>query len=53
MRLFHTVSPRTPVLDTFSRNTTHYGDSWHKTLEDALEQARAEFGVRPEEFRPA
>ena len=34
----------------FSRNTGHHGDSWHETLEDALEQARAEFGVEPEEW---
>ena len=34
----------------FSRNTGHHGDSWHETLEDALEQARTEFGVRPEEW---
>src|SRR5918995_6593304 len=38
------------VLEWFSRNTSHHGDSWHETLEDALEQARTEFGVRPEEW---
>ena len=38
------------ILEWFSRNTSHHGDSWHETLEDALEQARTEFGVRPEEW---
>ena len=38
------------ILEWFSRNTGHHGDSWHETLEDALEQASAGFGVRPEEW---
>jgi hypothetical protein len=38
------------ILEWFSRNTGHHGDSWHETLEDALEQASTEFGVRPEEW---
>jgi hypothetical protein len=38
------------ILEWYSRNTSHYGDSWHETLDDALEQASAEFGVRPEEW---
>jgi hypothetical protein len=38
------------ILAWFSRNTSHHGDSWHETLEDALEQASTEFGVRPEEW---
>jgi hypothetical protein len=38
------------ILEWFSRNTNHHGDSWHETLDDALEQASAEFGVRPEEW---
>jgi hypothetical protein len=38
------------ILEWFSRNTSHHGDSWHETLEDALEQASTEFGVRPEEW---
>jgi hypothetical protein len=41
------------IFEWYSRNTGHHGDSWHETLEDALEQANAEFGLRPEEFRPA
>jgi hypothetical protein len=41
------------ILAWFSRNTSHRGDSWHESLEDALEQANTQFGVRPEEFRPA
>jgi hypothetical protein len=40
------------ILQWFSRDTGHHGDSWHETLEDALEQASTEFGVRPDEFRP-
>jgi hypothetical protein len=38
------------ILEWFSRNTSHHGDSWHETLEDALEQASTEFGVGPEEW---
>ena len=38
------------ILEWYSRNTSHYGDSWYETLEDALEQARTEFGVKPEEW---
>ena len=40
------------ILQWFSRNTGHHGDSWHETLEDALQQASTEFGIRPEEFHP-
>jgi len=38
------------ILEWFSRNTSHHGDSWHETLEGALEQASTEFGVGPEEW---
>jgi hypothetical protein len=38
------------IIEWYSRNTNHHGDSWHETLEDALEQASTEFGVRPEEW---
>jgi hypothetical protein len=38
------------ILEWFSRSTSHHGDSWHETLEDALEQASTEFGVKPEEW---
>jgi len=39
------------VLEWFSRDTAHHGDSWHQSLEDALDQARADFGIGPEEWR--
>jgi hypothetical protein len=39
------------ILEWYARNTRHHGDSWHETLEDALEQANAAFDVRPEEWR--
>jgi hypothetical protein len=39
------------ILAWYSRNSSHHGDSWHETLEDALEQASTEFGVRPEEWQ--
>jgi hypothetical protein len=39
------------ILEWFSRNSSHHRDSWHETLEDALEQASTEFGVRPEEWQ--
>ena len=38
------------ILEWSSRNTNHHGDSWHETLEGALEQASTEFGVKPEEW---
>lgn len=38
------------ILEWFSRNTSHHGDSWHETLEDAMEQADTDFGVQPEEW---
>jgi hypothetical protein len=38
------------ILEGFSQNTSHHGDSWHETLEDALEQANIDFGIRPEEW---
>lgn len=27
------------------------GDTWHRSLEDALEQARVSFGIEPEEWQ--
>ena len=39
------------ILEWCSRNTSHHGESWYETLEDALEQANAAFDVRPEEWR--
>jgi len=41
------------ILAWYSHNTSHHGDSWHESLEDALEQASTEFGVTPEEWHPA
>jgi hypothetical protein len=38
------------ILEWHSRNTSHHGDSWHQTLEDALEQANIDLGIRPEEW---
>ena len=38
------------ILAWYSRNTSHRGDSWHETLDDALQQASTEFGVMPEEW---
>jgi hypothetical protein len=38
------------ILAWYSRNTSHHGDSWHESLEDAMEQAITEFGVMPEEW---
>jgi hypothetical protein len=33
-----------------STNTSYIGDSWHASLEDAIEQARFEFGIEPSEW---
>jgi hypothetical protein len=38
------------ILEWYSRNTSHHGDTWHDTLEDALGHANAAFGVRPEQW---
>jgi hypothetical protein len=40
------------ILDWFSWNTSHHGDLWYETLEGALEQARLDFGIQPEEWHP-
>jgi hypothetical protein len=39
------------ILEWFSQNTSHHGDLWYETLEGALEQARIDFGIKPEEWR--
>jgi hypothetical protein len=36
-----------------SRNTRHWGDTWHETLEDALEYAEEYFGIEPKEWQSA
>jgi hypothetical protein len=41
------------ILAWYSRNTSHHGDLWYETLEDALEQASIDWGIRPEEWRIA
>ena len=41
------------MLEWFSRNTDHRGDTWHETLDEALEQAKLSFGLEPEEWHPA
>ena len=41
------------VLEWYSRNTRHHGDSWYETLEDVLEQASIDWGIRPEEWQVA
>jgi hypothetical protein len=38
------------ILQWYSRNTSHCGDLWHETLEDAVEQASIDWGIRPEEW---
>jgi hypothetical protein len=40
------------ILEWYSRNTSHHGDLWNKTLEGALEQALIDFGIRPEAWHP-
>ncbi len=39
------------ILEWFSRNTSHHGDLWDETLEGALEQARIDFGIQPDEWQ--
>lgn len=41
------------MFELISRNTGHCGDTWHETLDEALEQAKLSFGIEPEEWRPA
>jgi hypothetical protein len=40
------------LLEWYSRNTNHWGDTWHDTLEGALEEARHSFGIQPDEWQP-
>ena len=39
------------VFEWHSRNTDHQGDTWHETLEDALEGARLSSGIEPPEWQ--
>jgi hypothetical protein len=39
------------ILEWFSRKTSHHGDLWNESLEGALEQARLDFGIQPEEWQ--
>jgi hypothetical protein len=41
------------ILQWYSRNTSHGGDLWYETLEDALERASIDWGIRPEQWRNA
>jgi hypothetical protein len=41
------------ILQWYSRNTSHHGDLWYETLEEALEQASIDWGIRPEEWQTA
>lgn len=41
------------VLEYHSRNTRHWGDTWHETLEDAQRYAEEDFGIEPEEWQSA
>ena len=40
------------MFEWHSRNTSHQGDTWHETLEDALGEARLSFGIDPAEWQP-
>jgi hypothetical protein len=39
------------LLEWYSRNTSHRGDLWFETLEDALRQASIDWGIPPEKWR--
>ncbi|MDP8953160.1 MAG: hypothetical protein M3N18_13170 [Actinomycetota bacterium] len=39
------------LFEWHSRNTKHRGDTWHETLESALEQAKLWFGIDPGEWK--
>jgi hypothetical protein len=39
------------ILEWDSRNTSHWGDLWYETLEDALEQAFLYFGIQPDQWQ--
>lgn len=41
------------ILEWHSRNTSHGGDLWYETLEDALERASIDWGIGPERGRDA
>jgi len=39
------------ILEWYSRNTSHHGDLWYETLEDALEQTSIDWSIGREEWR--
>ena len=39
------------LLQWEARDTSYSGDTWHQSIEDAIEQARLAFGIAPEEWR--
>jgi len=39
------------ILEWHSRNTSHHGDLWDEMLEGALEQARINFDIQPDEWQ--
>lgn len=41
------------ILQWYSRNTSHRGDLWFETLEDALEQASIHWGIQSQEWLSA
>jgi hypothetical protein len=34
-----------------SRETAHWGDTWHQSLEEAKQQAYAQFGINPDAWQ--
>ena len=41
------------ILAWYSRNTSHCGDLWFETLEDALAQASIDWGIPPDNWQTA
>ena len=43
--------PENYLLVWSSRDTGHAGDTWHRSLTEAVAQAEASFGVSPDDWR--
>ncbi len=38
------------ILSYQSTDKSNFGDTWHQTMDDAIEQAKKDFGIQPSEW---
>ena len=39
------------ILEWWDVDKKHMGDTWHQSIEDAVAQAEASFGIKPDEWK--